>query len=355
MRRLFYALAAFMLVTSALAISACGDDDDDDGGSASSGEGGGELVDREHRTRQRRSRSLYQTVQANQVFQLVYTPLVTYNHEEGEARHRDHPRPGRGGPRADQRRQDLRVHSSARASKYSDGTPVKASDFENTIKRLLKLGSVWSSFYIRDRRGVASSRRRATSAPTSQGIVTDDKTGKITINLAEPDTKVLFALAEPYTSPTPAAKSPGKSLKQPPPGVGPYVLDIVDFTRQYTLTKNPKFDIPGHPQGELRQDHRSSERQRHEDDAGRDQRRGRLHDRGPDGRPASGGPAEVRRPLSARLPTRRTLLLLPERHDPAVRQAGGAPGGQLRASTATRWCGSSVAGSRRAARSCRPT
>ena len=79
--------------------------------------------------------------------------------------------------------------------------------------------------------------------------MTDDKTGKITINLVEPDTKVLFALAEPYTSPTPAAKSPGKSLKQPPPGVGPYVLDIVDFTRKYVLTKNPKFDLPGIPKG----------------------------------------------------------------------------------------------------------
>ena len=31
--------------------------------------------------------------------------------------------------------------------KYSDGSPVKASDFENTIKRLIALESVWSSFY----------------------------------------------------------------------------------------------------------------------------------------------------------------------------------------------------------------
>ena len=60
---------------------------------------------------------------------------------------------------------------------------------------------------------------------------------------------MLFALAEPYTSPTPAAKSPAKSLKQPPPGVGPYMLDIVDFSREYVLTKNQNFDLPGIPKG----------------------------------------------------------------------------------------------------------
>ena len=246
MRRLFYALAAFMLVTSALAISACGDDDDDDGGSASSGEGGGELVVASTGL-DNADPTLYQTVQANQVFQLVYTPLVTYNHEEGEGGTEiipglaeAVPEPTNGGKTYE--------FTLRKGIVYSDGTPVKASDFENTMKRLLKLGSVWSSFYS-GIVGASEFQEKGDFSADIEGIVTDDKTGKITINLVEPDTKVLFALAEPYTSPTPAAKSPGKSLKQPPPGVGPYVLDIVDFTRKYVLTKNPKFDIPGIPKG----------------------------------------------------------------------------------------------------------
>ena len=246
MRRLFYALAAFMLVTSALAISACGDDDDDDGGSASSGEGGGELVVASTGL-DNADPTLYQTVQANQVFQLVYTPLVTYNHEEGEGGTEiipglaeAVPEPTNGGKTYE--------FTLRKGIVYSDGTPVKASDFENTMKRLLKLGSVWSSFYS-GIVGASEFQEKGDFSADIEGIVTDDKTGKITINLVEPDTKVLFALAEPYTSPTPAAKSPGKSLKQPPPGVGPYVLDIVDFSRKYVLTKNPKFDIPGIPKG----------------------------------------------------------------------------------------------------------
>ncbi|MET0513618.1 MAG: ABC transporter substrate-binding protein [Thermoleophilaceae bacterium] len=235
-----------MLVTSALAISACGDDDDDDGGSASSGEGGGELVVASTGL-DNADPTLYQTVQANQVFQLVYTPLVTYNHEEGDrgteiipGLAEAVPEPTNGGKTYE--------FTLRKGIVYSDGTPVKASDFENTMKRLLKLGSVWSSFYS-GIVGASEFQEKGDFSADIEGIVTDDKTGKITINLVEPDTKVLFALAEPYTSPTPAAKSPGKSLKEPPPGVGPYVLDIVDFSRKYVLTKNPKFDIPGIPKG----------------------------------------------------------------------------------------------------------
>ena len=166
MRRLFCVLAALMLVTSALAISACGDDDDDDGGSASSGEGGGELVVASSGL-DNADPTLYQTVQANQVFQLVYTPLVTYNHEEGEGGTEivpglaeAVPEPTNGGktyeftlrkgivlqrrhPRQGKR---LREHHEA---------PAEAG------QRLVLV-------LLRDRRSRPSSRRRATSAPTSK-------------------------------------------------------------------------------------------------------------------------------------------------------------------------------------------
>ena len=249
MRRLWWATAALLLATAALAISACGDDDDDGGdggGGSGSTKGGGELkigstgLDNADPV-------LYQTVQANQVFQLVYTPLITYNHEEGNGGTEivpglaeEVPEPTNGGKTYEFKLREGLV--------YSDGTPVKASDFENTLKRLLKLGSVWSSFYS-GIVGAAEFQEKGDFSADIEGVETNDQTGEITINLTEPDTKVLFALAEPYVSPTPAAKSPGKSLKQPPPGVGPYTLDIVDFTRQYVLTKNPKFDLPGIPKG----------------------------------------------------------------------------------------------------------
>ncbi len=85
-----------------------------------------------------------------------------------------------------------------------------------------------------------------------KGIVTDDKTGDITINLSQPDTKFPFTLAETWTAPTPAAKSPCKGQENPPPpGYGPYTWKIQNPSRQFTLTKNPDFDLPGIPQGKV--------------------------------------------------------------------------------------------------------
>ena len=247
MRRFWWAIAAALIAAAAMSVSACGDDDDD-GGGGGSGKGSAELTVASAGL-DNADPVLFQTVQAVQVFQLVYTPLVTYAHEEGEGGTEiipglaeEVPEPTNGGKTYE--------FTLRKGLEYSDGTPVKASDFENTMKRLLKLGSVWSSFYS-GIVGVPEFQEAGDFGGDIKGIETDDASGKITINLTEPDTKVLFALAEPYTAPTPAAKSPGKSLKQPPPGVGPYTLDVVDFTRKWVLTKNPRFDLPGIPKAKF--------------------------------------------------------------------------------------------------------
>jgi peptide/nickel transport system substrate-binding protein len=246
MRRYLWAVAALLMATAALGVSACGDDDDG-GGGGGGGANGGEI---KIATVGPDSYDpvLFQTVQAVQAMQLVYTPLVTYAHKEGAAGAEiipglatDVPEPTNGGKTYKFQLRD--------GLKYSDGTPVKASDFENSIKRLLKLGSVWSTFYS-GIDGADAFQKKGDFKGDIAGIETNDKTGEITITLTEPDTKVLFALAEPYAAPTPAAKSPPKSLtKNPPPGVGPYTLEVVDPSREYILRKNKSFDIPGIPKG----------------------------------------------------------------------------------------------------------
>src|SRR5215218_9036747 len=248
MRRYLWAVAALLLATAALGISACGDDDDGGGGGGGGGETGGSItvattgLDNSDPV-------LFQTTQSVQAFQLAYTPLVTYAHEPGEDGSQvvpglaeEVPEPTNGGKTYTFKLRDGLV--------YSDGTPVKASDFENTIKRLLVLGSGWSFFYSPVIEGTEEFQKKGDMKADISGIETNDNAGTIKVTLTEPDTKILFALAEPYAAPTPAAKSPAKQLKQPPPGVGPYVLDIQDFNRLYTLTRNKNWtDIPGIPKG----------------------------------------------------------------------------------------------------------
>ena len=236
-------LAAALAALVAIGAVACGSDDDESGGT---GKGGKELkvattgLDNADPV-------LFQTVQAVQVFQLVYTPLITYAHEEGKEGTKIIPGLAEEVPEATDGGKTYKFKLRS-GLEYSDGTPVKASDFENTIKRLLKLGSVWSGFYT-GIVGASDFQEKGDFKADIPGIETDDTTGEITVKLSEPDTKVLFALAEPYAAPMPAAKARDKSLKQAPPGVGPYTLDIVDFNRKYVLKKNPKFDLPGIPKG----------------------------------------------------------------------------------------------------------
>jgi peptide/nickel transport system substrate-binding protein len=239
-------LAVVLVLGASAGVVACGDDDS--GGGGGSGKGGGEV---KIATTGPDSSDpvLFQTLQAEQMFQLAYVPLLTYAHETGAAGDKiipglatEVPEPTNGGKTYEFQLRD--------GLKYSDGSPVKASDFENSIKRLLKLGSVWSSFYSPVIEGTEEWTSKGDFNGDISGIETNDKAGTIKVNLTEPDTKILFALAEPYAAPTPAAKSPPKTLKQPPPGVGPYILDIVDFNHLFLLKRNPNWPhIEGIPDG----------------------------------------------------------------------------------------------------------
>ena len=234
----------FALAVS-LGVVACGDDSDSGGGG---GGGGGEIkigtVGPDST-----DPVLIQTLQAYQPFQMAYVPLLTYKHEEGAAGSElipglaeEIPEPTNGGKTYKFQLRD--------GLKYSDGTPVKASDFENSVKRLLILGSVWSSFYSPVIAGTEEFVKKGDMNGDISGIETNDQTGEITVNLTEPDTKILYAIAESYVAPTPAAKSPGKRLKEPPPGVGPYVLKIPDLSSEFVLTRNPNWTgIEGIPDG----------------------------------------------------------------------------------------------------------
>ena len=64
--------------------------------------------------------------------------------------------------------------------KYSDGTPIKASDFSYAIQRLFKTDSGGSVFYD----VIVGAKEYADGkADTITGITTDDATGDITIQL----------------------------------------------------------------------------------------------------------------------------------------------------------------------------
>jgi peptide/nickel transport system substrate-binding protein len=197
----------------------------------------------------------YQTVQADSALHLVYTGLLAFKDTTGQASTTlvpalaaSIPTPTNGGK--------TYVFHIRSGLHYSDGEPVVASDVVNMVKRSLFLGGPFSSFFD-DIVGAAQyTAAKKASAPLS-GMIADDKTGKLTVNLTTPDTRVLYAFAIGESGVGPKSKAIFKNTTGSPfPGDGPYTLKVVSpspTNGEFILTKNPKFDIPTIAKGNVDQ------------------------------------------------------------------------------------------------------
>jgi peptide/nickel transport system substrate-binding protein len=251
MGKLRSALVVGALTLGSVGLAACGSDSDsgdkgDSGGTTAGKKGGtvkiGSVLPDNY------DPVMFQTVQANQPLQLVYTGLVTYRHAEGAEGTEVIPGLAEAMPEvsADKKTYKFKLREGL---KYSDGTAVKASDFEHTIKRLNFLGGPFSSF-TSTIKGVPEYIAAKKEDADISGITSDDATGEITVQLSEPDGKFLYAIGLANAAPTPAAKSPFKATRGIP-GIGPYTIDVVNPTREYTLQKTPGFNIPGIEKGHI--------------------------------------------------------------------------------------------------------
>jgi peptide/nickel transport system substrate-binding protein len=197
----------------------------------------------------------YQTVQADSALHLVYEGLLAFKDATGQASTElvpamaeSIPAPTNGGK--------TYVFQIRPNLHYSDGEPVKASDVVNMVKRNLFLGGPFSSFFD-DIVGAAQyTAAKKPNAPLS-GMVANDATGQLTVNLIAPDTRVLYTFAIGESGVGPASKAVFKNMTGNPfPGDGPYTLKVVNpspTNGEFILTKNPKFDIPTVAKGNLQE------------------------------------------------------------------------------------------------------
>ncbi|HSH22137.1 MAG TPA: ABC transporter substrate-binding protein [Candidatus Caenarcaniphilales bacterium] len=260
MKRRFRVLSlALLSLVLAVAIGACGGGEgggQQGGGSGTKGASGqvkqgGEMVYTLTSFPDFLDPALSYTVEGWETLWLVYTPLLTYPHESGAAGAKLIPGLAESLPKIspDGTTYDLKLRSGM---KYSDGSPVKASDFEHTIKRILKLESGGSAFYTGIKGAEEYVKGKDNDADIT-GIETNDETGDITITLNEPDGTFSNVLAMDFAGVVPGDTPFENMTKNPPPGTGPYKLANVTVGRQHQLERNPEFSIPGVPRGNLDQ------------------------------------------------------------------------------------------------------
>jgi peptide/nickel transport system substrate-binding protein len=246
------ALVLLLAALSLFVIAACGDDDDDGG---AGGGGGGEAKQGGSITIAQTSQpdyldpALSYTVNGWEPMWLVYTPPVTYKRAEGEEGTQLIPGVAQKMPEVSGDGKTV-TFTMRKGLKFSDGTPLKASDFEHTIKRVLNLESGATGFFL-----IIEGAQEYIDAGKPEGdisgIETNDETGEVTIKLTGTDGTILNVLAMNFAGVVPG-DTPFENLSaDPPPGIGPYMLTKSVPNREFVMEKNPNFNIPGIPKGNI--------------------------------------------------------------------------------------------------------
>ena len=187
------------------------------------------------------------TVEASAAHWLIYPGLVTYRHEEGEEGSKLIPAAAEALPKVspDGRTYTFRLRKGLI---YGDGTPARAADFERSIQRSLTLQWGGLSFFS-GIVGVDEYVERAKPGADIPGITSDDRSGEITIELTEPDGRLMNILAFPAAGLVPADTPLEDLSRKPPPGLGAYNFGTIEPNRQYELVRNRNFALPGIPKG----------------------------------------------------------------------------------------------------------
>ncbi len=229
-------LTTLALALAAFVIAACGDDDSSSSGGGS-GKAGGTIKIGHTSMPDYLDPALSFTVDGWQALLQGYPGLLVFPHESGPAGAEPVPGLAEAMPEisADGKTYKLKLRENL---EFSDGTPIKASDFKKSIERVLAQDSLGASFYT----GIVGGQEFLESKKGGvAGIKPDDRTGEITIDLTEPRGSFTFELAIPFAAVVPGDTPRSNRTKSPPPGAGRYVIRNVRINRGYELVKNPNF------------------------------------------------------------------------------------------------------------------
>lgn len=228
MRKLPAALLVLGLVVIAFSLSSCG--------SGSSGKEGGTL----HGTYASSAEldpAIAYTAEALTAMYNTYLPLLTYAHANGDAGAEVIPALAEGLPKISK---DGKTYTLTlrKGLKYSDGSPVKASDFPASMERMFKLPTPGIQFYLDI---VGAEKFLETKRGGIPGIEANDKTGKIVIHLTQPRGTFVNELALLYSALLPSG-TPAKNLtNDPAPATGPYEIVESKPGSGWSYERNPQW------------------------------------------------------------------------------------------------------------------
>src|SRR5262245_22996987 len=222
-RRVFWPAALALVAALALLASACGGSNNESSGSTTTQSTTGSSGKTFSNFRivydtgiDYLDPGLSYTVEGWEIMWNVYIPLLTYKHVNGPDGATIIPGLAESLPTVSK---DGTVYELTlkKGLTYSDGTPVKASDFKKTIERLFLIDSPGVGFFG----GIVGADDFAkTKKGGISGISTDDATGKITIKLVAPQGDFDNILATTFAAPVPPSTPAKDQSTTPAPATG---------------------------------------------------------------------------------------------------------------------------------------
>jgi peptide/nickel transport system substrate-binding protein len=208
------------------------------GGSDSSGKEGGTLNATYASFPDYLDPALSYTAEGWTAMYATYIPLLTYKHANGPEGSEVIPGLAKEMPKISDGEKTYTLFLRP-GLKYSDGTPIKASDFTYAVERMFKLNSGGSPFYT----GIVGAEKFAeTKEGGIPGIETDDKTGKIVIHLTKPRGTFTNELGLMFVAPVPPDTPNTNQSTNPPPASGPYVITKADPGKGWSYERNPYWE-----------------------------------------------------------------------------------------------------------------
>jgi YVTN family beta-propeller protein len=123
--------------------------------------------------------------------------------------------------------------------RYSDGRPLRASDFRRGIERLFRVHSPGANNFT----SIVGARRCARhprSCDLSDGVIAVDGARTVTFRLSVPDPEFLHKLTSGYAAPVPPGTPNRKIGSKPILGTGPYRI-VRSTPRETRFVRNPRF------------------------------------------------------------------------------------------------------------------
>ena len=185
--------------------------------------------------------------EAREALWLVYTPPLTYRRAEGAKGTELIPGLAEELPTVSEDGETY-TFTIRGGLRYSDGKPVRATDFEHTIKRVLRLGAGARLFS-----GIEGAENYADGPSADadiRGIAADDRSRKVTVTLTKRDPTFLNKLATSFAGMVPLGTPFEDRSRRPPPGVGPYRIARVS-RQEFVMTQLRAFDLPDIPEGNV--------------------------------------------------------------------------------------------------------